>query len=320
MAGNKKTNKPKLVLSGRAKAMKKGQTLFLFAMLILPTLGFFLNWVTVNINAILLAFKDQEGAFSMVNFQDFWALLTNPYGATLGLALKNTTKYWVVGVFFNLPMSVIIAYFLYKKIALYKSFRVIFFFPCIVTGMIMVSAYTMIVNPGGPWDKLLRLFGGSVPSWGYFNDASTATNTILVYCIWMGAGTNMILAGSAMARIPDSVIEAAKLDGCGPFRELIQIVLPLIWPTLATMILLTFTSFLATSGPILLFAPDGQADTTTINFWMYKQVFGAGEFGSSGGTGKYGLLSATGLVFTVVWMPVVLFVRWLTNLVPDVEY
>ncbi|MFR6641461.1 MAG: hypothetical protein ACLUSP_09190 [Christensenellales bacterium] len=38
-----------------------------------------------------------------------------------------------------------------------------------------------------------------------------------------------------MARVPDSVLEAAKLDGCKPFREIVQLILPLIWPTLSTL-------------------------------------------------------------------------------------
>ena len=123
-----------------------------------------------------------------------------------------------------------------------------------------------------------------------------------------------------MARVPDSVLEAAELDGCGPARELVQIILPLIWPTLSTMILLTFTSLLSSGGPILLFAPTGQAETSTLSFWIYKQVYGTGEFGQTGGTGNYGLVSAAGLVFTVIWVPVILFVRWLTEKIPVVEY
>ena len=39
-----------------------------------------------------------------------------------------------------------------------------------------------------------------------------------------------------------------------------------------------------------------------------------------GGTENYGLVSAAGLVFTVVWIPVILFIRWLTEKIPVVEY
>ena len=105
-------------------------------------------------------------------------------------------------------------------------------------------------------------------------------------------------------------------------QELRQIVLGVITsiPRVWWLILLSLTSFFSTSGPILLFAPDGHAGTTTLSYWIFKQVYGSGEFGTAGGTQNYGLVSAAGLVFTVIWVPVILFVRWLMEKVPTVEY
>ena len=302
------------------KGLKAGQKTFLVAILAIPTLSWLVFWLYVNMSSIVLAFQNTDGKFDLINFELFWQSLTSPYGTTIGLSLKNTFKYWLVGTGINFPMAIIIAYFLFKKIRYYRFFRIVFFLPVILTGVVLVSVYTMVITPNGIWDSFLKLFGGSVPEWGYLNDASTATNTILVYSIWTGAGTTIVLVGSAMARVPDSVLEAAELDGCGPARELVQIILPLIWPTLSTMILLTFTSLLSAGGPILLFAPTGQAETSTLSFWIYKQVYGTGEFGQMGGTGNYGLVSATGLIFTVIWVPVILFIRWLMEKIPVVEY
>lgn len=303
-----------------APGLKRGQKFFLFAILVIPTVSWLVFWLYVNLSSFTMAFQDQMGDWSWINFEMFWQSLTNPYGATIGLSLRNTFKYWLVGVCINFPAAIIVAYFLFKKIRFYKFFRIMFFMPVILTGVILVSVYTMVITPNGIWDSLLGLFGQSVPDWGYLNDQSTATTAILVYYVWTGAGTNIVLVGSAMARVPDSVLEAAELDGCSPFCELTQIILPLIWPTLSTMILLTFTNLLGSSGPIMLFAPDGHAGTSTLSFWIYKQVYGAGEFGQIGGTANYGLVSATGLIFTVIWIPVILFVRWLTEKIPTVEY
>ena len=304
----------------KQKGIKSEQKVFLFVILAIPTISWLLFWLYVNMSSFTMAFQNIDGEFDLINFELFWQSLTSPYGVNIGLALKNTVKYWAVGAFVNFPIAIIIAYFLFKKIRFYKFFRIMFFLPVLLTGVVLVSVYSMVITPNGIWDSFLKLFGKSVPSWGYLNDASTATNTILIYSIWTGAGTTIILVGSAMARIPVSVLEAADLDGCGPGRELVNIILPLIWPTLSTMILLTFTNLLASSGPILLFAPTGHAETATLSFWIYKQVYGTGEFGQTGGTENYGLVSAAGLIFTVVWVPVILFVRWLTEKIPAVEY
>lgn len=301
-------------------AKKRSQTIFLISILIVPTIYWFVFWLYVNMSSFIMAFQKQTGEWSFLNFHMFWQLLTSPYGNTVGRSVINTFKYWLVGVCVNFPVSVFVAYFLFKKIFFYKFFRIMFFLPSVVMSVILVSVYTMAISPNGVWDMLLNIFGSSVPEWGYLNDESTATNAILVFCMWTGNGTNIVLAGSAMARVPKPVLEAAALDGCKPFRELVQIILPLIWPTLSTLLLLSFTSFFSTSGPILLFAPDGHAGTSTLSFWIYKQVYGMGEFGQTGGTRNYGLVSATGLVFTVIWVPVILFTRWLMEKVPTVEY
>lgn len=302
------------------KKRKRQELIFLVALLAVPTVHWFIFWLYVNMSSFTLAFKTQAGAWSLFNFQLFWQSFTSPYGTTVGRSLLNTLKYWTVSIGINFPLSICIAYFLFKKIRFYKFFRVVFFLPSIVTSIILVSVYNMAILPGGLWDMFLNLFGSSVPEWGYLNDKSTATNAILVYSVWTGFGSNVVLIGSAMARVPDSVLEAAKLDGCKPFREIVQIILPLIWPTLSTLILLSLTSFFSTSGPILLFAPDGNAGTSTLSYWIFKQVYGSGEFGQMGGTQNYGLVSATGLIFTVIWVPVILFVRWLMDKIPSVEY
>lgn len=303
---------------------RRSATIFLIVILAVPTIHWFVFWLYVNMSSFVLAFKAQTGDWSLINFQLFWDSLKNPYGGTVGGAIINTLKYWSVSILVVFPLSIGIAYFIYKKIRFYKFFRVMFFFPSIITGIILVSVYTQLIAPGGIWDSILKIFDKSVPLQGYFNpDAAApnrATNAILIYSVLTGFGTNVILIGSAMSRVPDSVLEAAKIDGCGPFREIIQLILPLIWPTLSTIILLSLTGFFSASGPILLFAPDGESNTTTLSFWIFKQVYGLGEFGQTGGSQNYGLVSATGMVFTLVWLPVVLTVRWLMEKIPVVEY
>ncbi|MCD8391494.1 MAG: carbohydrate ABC transporter permease [Firmicutes bacterium] len=68
----------------------------------------------------------------------------------------------------------------------------------------------------------------------YLNLLDTAAVLILPLAI---SAYNMIILRTAMAAIPDSLEEAAELDGCGDFRILVQIMLPLVVPTLATLAL-----------------------------------------------------------------------------------
>lgn len=295
---------------------KRGQLIFLICMLALPVAQWLIFWLYVNIQSIALAFQDPHGAFTWGNFTMFWEELHATTGKTIGVAVLNTLIYFAVGILIQLPGALLISYFLYKKIWFNKAFRVIFYLPAIISGVVMVAAYRSLVDPGGPLEALVELCGGHLPPEGLLANSNTATAMIVLFVIWTGFGGNMLLFGGAMARVPIDVLEAARLEGCGPFRELVQIILPLIWPTICTVLIFTFTGIVNSSGPILLFT-NGDYETTTINFWIFLKVYG--QQGSGAG-GEFGIVSATGLCFTLITVPIILIVRWALEKVPTSEY
>ncbi len=303
-------------LDGRAQ-FKKQENFFVFCMLVLPFVQWLVFWLYVNFQTIALAFQDQRTElWTLQNFGDFWVSLTQ--GGDIAVAVSNTFKYFVVSLVICMPASLVISYFLFKEILGFRAFRFIFYLPSLITGLALVAVYKQFVEPGGVLDKILQFFGGNpIPEEGLFASYKTATPTIIGYAIWTGLSGSMLIFSGAMARVPGEVLEAAKLDGCSTFRELISIILPLIWPTLSTQIIFAFTGIFGASGPILLFTGDGSYDTTTISFWIFQQVYGSGGVG---GAGSYNLVSAAGLCFTAVAVPIILTCKWLTEKVPSVEY
>ena len=82
------------------------------------------------------------------------------------------------------------------------------------------------------------------------------------------------------------------------------------------MLVLQMAGIFGASGPILYFT-QGKFDTTTLSYWMFTEVYGNGTFG---GTGTYGAVSAAGMIFTAIGLPIILFVKWLTGKIEVVEY
>ena len=300
----------------RKPLRKRRERLFLFCMLILPFTQWLVFWLYVNFSSIILAFQDQRtGAWTFSNFSLFWDRLTLPDGI-INIAVKNTMRYFGAELIVILPLSVVIAYFLYKRILFYKGFRIIFYLPAIISAVAMVTSFTNFIDPRGPLGTIAKLFGLKVPPEGFLGKQSTATWTIVVYSIWTGFCSNVLLFGGAMTRIPIDVLESARIEGSGPLVELVRLILPLIWSSISTIIVFQFTGIFSSSGPILLFT-NGDFDTTTISFWIFQQVYGSGVFG---GTGSYNLVSCAGLCFTLVGVPIILFIRWLMERIPAVEY
>ena len=122
----------------------------------------------------------------------------------------------------------------------------------------------------------------------------------------------MLLLGGALARVPIEILESARLDGIKPWQELVYMILPLIWSTLSTLLILNMTSLFLADGPILLFTM-GKYKTATIGYWIFDKVYYLG-------VGAYNSVSAAGLIFTIIGTPIILFVKYLIERVPVVEY
>lgn len=300
---------------------KLAETLFIISILAIPVAHFLIFWLYVHFDQFVMAFQTGTGAevkWSFKNFEDFWFQLTKPNGNNIGLSLLNTFKYFAQDLFLIFPLTLVISYFIYKKIPGYKIFRIILFLPSIISSVVTTTVFAKFIDSKGPLGYIAEIMGFELPYGGLLNNTATATPTILAYSFWLGLTGNVILFSSTMSRVPTEVLEAAKLDGCSLLREFVQIILPLVWPTISTMIIFKLTGLLSASGPILLFKSGGENETSTLSFWIFSQVYGSG--GAQGSLGDYGLVSCAGLCFTAVCVPFMLVVRWLFDKIPAVEY
>ena len=282
---------------------------FITVMLALPILHWIIFWFVVNINSILLAFKIPTGDWSMETMRIVVRQLGS-MDSDLRIAIKNTFIYFTKDVLM-LFFQMIIAYFFYKKIFGYKAFRIIFYLPSIVSGVAIATMYANFITQSGPLGVILSACGvDPVPE--FLADSAYATKTILLYTIWLGWGGNMLLFGGAFARIPTELIEAARLDGIGAFKEFIYLIIPLVWTTLSTLLILNMTGLFGASGPILLFTK-GAYRTTTIGYWIFDKV-------AFVGLSAYNEVAAAGLIFSCIGVPVIMFFKWLVERIPTVEY
>lgn len=291
------------------------RTVFIITTLMLPLIHTAIFWLYVNLDGIVMAFQDSRtGAWTMDNFVQVWEQLTRSNGE-LAIAFRNTMLYFLQGIVMMF-VNLLISFFIFKKIPGYKTYRVIFYLPSLISSIVLTTVFQEFIKPMGPLGSLMELFGVALPETGLLADSKTATYTIMMYVLWTGFGASVLLYNSSMSRIPKEVLEAAKLDGCGPFREAFNIVLPMIMPMFTTMFIMNFAGIFSASGPVLLFT-QGNYETTTISYWMFEQVYGGGGYG---GTGQYNLVSAFGLCLTVVAVPLTMAVRKLADRVPTVDY
>ncbi len=302
------------------KSLRKNKYKFIICMLAISVVSFAVFYVYVNINSILLAFKEFVGyaddgtslyKWSFENYRKIFAELSGGNSATsLLLALRNTLLLFFCGNAVAFPMGCVISYYLWKKIRGYKFFRSVFYIPSVLSSVVMVLIYKNMVAPNGLISTInIALKGVPIPS--LLQQDSTAIWMILVYNTWVGFAGDYILLTGALMRIPEEIIESAKLDGASPVIEYFRICIPLCWPTLYIILIQKIAGVLSADGPILLMT-QGAHNTTTLGYWSYSQIFI---------NGSYEYASAVGLLMTLVIAPIAITAKNLLGRVyKDVEF
>ena len=246
--------------------------------------------------SIKMSFTDiNTGEIGFSNFRWVLEAIKNPR-EPLGEGFKNTLIFFTMGICM-MPVSVFTVYLIYKKCFLSNLLRILIYLPGAISGMMMALLFKSIIRS----DAVRHLFGGAD-----LLGSQYALKTILTYDIWMSLGANLVIWLGAMGRIPPDVIEYGKLDGIGPFKEFIFIILPLIWPTFVTMLTLAIIGIFGASGSIMIFT-EGKNGTYTISYWLYDVIYNRQS------VQMQNLAVAAGFFFTVISVPIVVIGRLIMN-------
>lgn len=317
MTQTKEANVEKERLAVKSEALKikrkarLSQTGFVASFLALPILNFLIFYVYVNFDSLLMAFKRpvlgqgyNAAVWSFENFNIIWKSLSISGGGVIWRAFVNTMLFSLTGMAVGFPIGVLMCYFIYKKIRMYHMFRFVAYLPNIITSSALVILFKNAVGPGGPLDALAMKLGISYSD--PLTSESSAIWAILFYYISFGFGSNLIVVGGAMTGINSEMLESAAIDGCNWFKELIYMIVPSIWPTISTILVLNVAGCLGSTGPILAFSK-GDYNTMTLSFYIYQLVSGAGT-----GEQDLYLASALGIVMTAISFPIAMLVRKIT--------
>lgn len=306
-----------------ARKHKIMRALFIISFTALPIISFLVFYVYVNLNSFIMAFqKPIDGVIEFVGFENFeWVIERIINGSTipsddLRLAFGNTFKTFGINMIMY-PIGLGISYFIYKKIWGYKVFRILFYLPSIVSSVVVSFFFKELMSPSGFFPGLLEeLYDLDYELYNPLVDSTFANKMIFLHMIWLGFPGNLIIWGGTFSRIPDSIIESARMDGVGWVRELFQIILPLVWPTFVLTITTAFAGMFGATGAVFLLTY-GEYGTQTISNWMYMRVQ---QSTNPLATPLY-RVSAMGFMLTAVSCIVAFTVKkFLTDRMEDVQY
>ena len=258
-------------------------------------------WLYVNVDNAIMAFQDKTGGFTLNHFKYILSDLGKGSQSEFGLALKNTLTFFFVSYFVISTWNLIFAYFIYKKMPMYKFFRFLLYLPNMISGIVWVSAYKIIIGAEGPIMEILTSLHIIDKPLLFLNTTDTAMGASVAYSLWLAIGGNFLWFSGALARIPGEVLEAAELDGITPFGELVYIILPMISQTLITIYVLGVAGILSSGGSTLLLT-FGEYGTMTLSFFITKTIL-------TGGSSN--MAAALGLLMAGITIPLVYIVKFI---------
>jgi raffinose/stachyose/melibiose transport system permease protein len=184
-------------------------------------------------------------------------------------------------------------------------FRAVLFLPQTIATVVVAIAWVWIYGQNGPINEGLRAIGlgGLARSWlGDFNLALPAVGLIGT---WVMFGLCMVLFLAGIQKIPQSLYEAARVDGAGRMREFLAVTLPALRGELAVALTLTTIMALRTFDLVYVATSGGPGSSTTVPSWLvYQNAFA---------TGRVGLAAAVAVVLTVIIFAVAFLITRLVD-------
>ncbi|WP_106507239.1 carbohydrate ABC transporter permease [Brachybacterium timonense] len=243
-------------------------------------IGLLLFTLIPFIGSFVLGFTEWNG-FGMPR----WAGLTNFIDQftdpLLGRAIINTLLIAAITVPIGLALAIIVSVLL-NGIRGRAIYLVMFFAP-VVTSMVAVAML---------WQQLLRrdgwistaiaaVFGTNPPDW--LGDPRLALAAVCMVTIWASLGLNVVIFLAGLQNIPAAVLEAAQIDGAGPIRRMLSIILPMLSPIIFFQSVIAFISSLQTFDLVFVLVKNAGPDnaTRTIVYHIYDLGFAKAEFGVS---------------------------------------
>ena len=189
-----------------------------------------------------------------------------------GQTLYNTAYVTVIGVPLQVTAALLFAQLLNYRGAGVNIFRTIFYLPVITPAVASALIWLWIFNVEfGMANVLLRLL--HIPEQRWFLDPNLSKPLFVVMGLWAIGGRMVIFLGGLQS-VPDSLYDAAKVDGANAVRRFFSITLPMISPVIffvvTTSIIQSFQTF---TGAFIITGGGPVRSTLFIVLYIYRNAF-----------------------------------------------
>ncbi len=210
-----------------------------------------------------------------VGLRNFSKILTDDY---FWQALRTTAIFSVVEITVGVGLALLLALALSQIIGKTRNFFLsLYYLPVITPTVVAIYLWSWLYRPtGGAMNAFLSNIG--VPPQPFMTSPQQALWCITLMIIWANVGGAAVLLLAGMNDVPESLYEAARLDGAGFWAMFFRITLPLIRPVLVYQIVVSVIGTVQMFEPFLLM-PGPSFSTRTLSLYTYELGFKALNLG-----------------------------------------
>ena len=214
------------------------------------------------------------------------------HNESLGIMLRNNLLYCVISLIVQVGFGTVIALLLESKLASSRfrnAFRNIYYIPALISLTAVGLMFTFIYEPNlGLLNSAFKALGLTSMTQSWLGDSKIAIYCIIAMSQWQYTGYITLLMVVAFQNVSPDYIEAASIDGAGPVRRAISVVLPLAKEQLLVCSLITVIGAFKLFTEVYSTTAGGPGNSTQVlGLFLYQNAFLHDDLGMAAVTGVF---------------------------------
>ncbi|MCU5181899.1 carbohydrate ABC transporter permease [Bacillus toyonensis] len=240
-----------------------------------------LFWVVPNLISLGISFTDWDfmtNDFNFVGLDNYLNLFTQD---SFIQALLNTLYFGIGTVVPTIVLGLGFALFFRKKFRGSAIYQLLIFSPWVTPTVAVSIVWSLLYEPKfGAINTLLEFFG--IPGLDWLKSSDTAMLAVIIVTVWKLVGWTMIFYIGALEKVPDSLYEAASIDGANSWQKFRYVTLPMVSPTTFFLVVVNTISSVQAYDQIKILTQGGPSGSTrTLLYLFFQQGFEQFDMGSA---------------------------------------
>ena len=263
----------KVAIGGRAARPGRQYEGYLFVLPALLFLAVFVGYpVLYNLRISFYAWDGLSPSRRFVGLANYDRLLQDP---VVPIILRNTALLLLVVVPISLAVGLALAGLLDVPVRLRGLYRAVFFTPVVIPPIVLAVFAAYFLEPtSGAINRALRAVGLGALAREWTGDPGVAIWSVAGIVVWQWLGYAIMIYLATLQAVPREVREAAQLDGAGPVRAFLGVVVPMLRGAHATLLVLYTVGVIKVFELVWIVTRGGPGDATQVfSTRIYAEAF-----------------------------------------------